>query len=42
MKDVMVALGSAVNDFSAFEIGAIHYMESQKEDTNPYEPGFAE
>ncbi len=42
MKDVMVALGSQAQDFSAFEIGAIHFIESKRLDDNPYEPGFIE
>lgn len=42
MKDVMVALGSNVENFTAFEIGAIHFMESKSVDANPYEPGLTE
>lgn len=42
MKDVMVALGQNVENFSAFEIGAINFMESKELGANPYEPGFTE
>lgn len=42
MKDVMVMLGSSAQDFSAFEIGAIHFLQNMTVDSNPYEPGFTE
>lgn len=42
MTDVMASLGVRAESFTAFEIGIIHFMESQRLGSNPYEPGFLE
>jgi hypothetical protein len=42
MTDVMVKLGASADNFSAFEIGAIHFIKNARIDDNPYEPGFFE